>query len=94
MAMGESQHLNAAQLSNVEKRLQAEFNSFIERMQLRKWSVEQAMSICSSLNKAVAGAVSAGETQGLVINDPMALAKAIYDFTAQPGVALKIDLTS
>jgi hypothetical protein len=90
----ENQHLNAAQLQQFEKRLEQQFNSVVERLQLRRWAVEQAMTICASLSKATAGAITAGETQGLVIDDPMKLAKTIYDFVAQPGVPLKIDLTA
>lgn len=86
-------HLNAAQVSQIEKRIEAQLEGVIARLQLRKWSVEQAIAVCASLNSVSSEVVKAGD-KSLVVHDPMALARAVYDFVAATDKPVKIELTA
>ena len=86
----QSQHLNAAQLAEISKRMEAQVNTILDRIQLRKWSVEQALAICSSLNGSAHTAPAPNSTAPK-INDPLTLAQAVYDFVSLPSRA-KLDI--
>ncbi len=78
-----NEHINAGQLQQIQNRAQDALRVAIEGMQLRKWSVEQAFGICSQLN----GLKLAQPTEvPPAVNDPMALAAAVYDFVSQAAV--------
>jgi hypothetical protein len=80
--MSEQPHLNTAQISEIQKRMEGQVNSILDRIQLRKWSVEQALKW--SVEQAPTTFTSADEI--------VTLAAKIYDFASQPSNA-KLDLS-
>jgi hypothetical protein len=68
--------MNAAELAKYEAAIRESLQQAISSMQLRKWSMEQALGIFTSSN--ISGPAA----------DIIATAQAIYDFTAQPAIIL------
>jgi hypothetical protein len=76
--MTDSPNMNAAQLAQIRQAAQNSLGHAIEQMQLRKWSMEQALGIFGSSN--------APESAGL-----REMATLIYDFVAKPALEFKLD---
>ena len=86
-------NLNAAQLQHIQNEASKALQLAVDKMQLRKWAVEQAFSVVSLLNALIKKPTDSGHpTPRLTINDPMALAAAVYDFVSQAGV-VRVDVT-
>ena len=68
--------LTAQQLQAIRNEAAAALQAAVDRMQLRKWAVEQAFASINSPYMTV--------TEGRPI-DPMDVAKAVYDFVSQPA---------
>ena len=79
--------LNAQQLQAIRNEAAAALQATVDKMQLRKWAVEQAFMVTASLKAVIERPTPTepGPVPRLTINDPMALAKAIYDFVSQPA---------
>jgi hypothetical protein len=74
--------LNAQQLQAIRNEASAALQAAVDRMQLRKWAVEQAFASINSPYMTI--------TDGRPI-DPMDVAAAIYDFVSQSAV-VKVDI--
>ena len=85
--------LNAQQLQAIRNEASAALQAAVDKMQLRKWAVEQAFMITTSLNAAIErpAPTEPGPVPRLTINDPMALAEAVYAFVSQAAV-VKVDI--
>ena len=85
--------LNAQQLQAIRNEAQAALQAAVDKMQLRKWAVEQAFTVVASLKAVMERPTPTepGPVPRLTINDPMALAEAIYDFVSQAAV-VKVDI--
>lgn len=66
------QHLNSAQINQVKKEIEGQMERFMERIQLRKWSMEQALA--------------AGQLPGNSTNI-VDRAREIYEFVSVPAKA-------
>jgi hypothetical protein len=83
-------HLNAQQIQQIQAITERRIVDYIERIELRKWAVEQAVTAYIEGNKLMYEATKdPTATPMLTYTDPMALAAAIFDFVVQP---LKLDL--
>ena len=74
--------LNAQQLQAIRNEASAALQAAVDKMQLRKWAVEQAFASINSPYMTI--------TDGRPI-DPMDVAEAIYDFVSQAAV-VKVDI--
>ena len=77
--------LNAQQLQRIQQDASATLKAAIDRMQLRKWAVEQAFILMTSPN--LKDWLSRDEAP----DEIMDIAKAIYDFVSQAAV-VKVDV--
>ena len=75
-------HLNAQQIQQIQAAAERRIVDYIERIELRKWAVEQAIAAYLSSNKLVADATFTDDTPLVFYSEPMKLAQAIYDFVA------------
>lgn len=87
--MDENTNLNAAQLQRIQHDALAALQVAIDRMQLRKWAVEQAFAIAASYNRS---AVETDQEGMVIYPEPMKLAVAVYDFVSQAAV-VKVDVS-
>lgn len=79
-------NLNAAQLQAIEQKARDGLLAAIAAMQLRKWSMEQAIAMCSSIEKArMSGEVQKSSP------DVVQLAEQIYAFVAKPAIEFKVE---
>ena len=83
--------LNARQLEQIRNEAAAAVQAAVDKMQLRKWAVEQAIAAYLSSNKLVADAQFTDDTPLVFYSEPMKLAQAIYDFVSQPA-NIKIEI--
>jgi hypothetical protein len=81
-------HLNSAQLQQIERRAQEAIQAAVDNMQLRKWSIEQAFTLCHSTTVLEQYTPTMGTAATV---DPMTLAKAVYAFVSQP-TAVKVEI--
>jgi hypothetical protein len=85
--MTEQQHLNAGQLQQIQRQASEALQVAVDKMQLRKWAVEQAFTVCSSINNSR----HPGEKPQVGPQDAMVLATAVYDFVSQ-AAAVRVEL--
>ena len=83
--------LNAQQLQAIRNEAAAALQAAVDKMQLRKWSVEQAIAAYLSSNKLVSDAQFTDDTPLVFYSEPMKLAQAIYDFVSQ-AANIKIEI--
>lgn len=69
--------LNAAQIKAIEQSVQQQVAAYVKALDLRKWAVEQAVKVCSSIQD----------------NEPMPMAEAIYAFITQPMGEINVKIT-
>ena len=88
--------LNAQQLQAIRNEAAAAVRAAVDEMQLRKWAVEQAFAVVASLKAVIERPTPTepGPVPRLTINDPMALAEAVYAFVSQAAVVkvIKVDI--
>ena len=91
-ARQQPQPFDAQQLQAIRNEASAALQAAVDKMQLRKWAVEQAFAVVASL-KAVIERPTPTEPGPVptTINDPMALAEAVYAFVSQAAV-VKVDI--
>jgi hypothetical protein len=70
--------LTSPQLSQLQQHYESQLSKIVSSMNLRKWAIEQAFGVCASLQGATQPPVGNGPV--VLINDPMALAAAVYEF--------------
>jgi hypothetical protein len=68
-----TEHLNSAQLQQIQKEAERQIGAYIDRLQLRKWAIEQTLTMCSEPHVTF--------PNGRALID---MAQAIYDFVAKP----------
>jgi hypothetical protein len=72
-----AEHLNAQQVAQIEGKIRLAIEQAINGMNLRKWAVEQAMTL---------------PDQSSCVIDRDALARKIYNFVVEPTEAIKVTL--
>ena len=70
--------LTSPQLTQLHQHYESQLSKIVSAMNLRKWAVEQAFGVCASLQGTTQPPVGNGPV--VLINDPMALAAAVYEF--------------
>ncbi len=78
--------LNAAQLKASREAMTNAMGDVIQQMQLRKWSMEQALGI--SRSPIELEVIGGGKPAQIKYADPIALAAEIYAFVAKPALEL------
>ena len=81
--MSETPNRNAAQLTQLQAHYESQLSQIVSSLNLRKWAIEQAFGVCSSLQGSTQPPVGDGPV--VLINDPMALAAAVYTFITLPA---------
>ncbi len=77
-----NEHLNSAQLLQIQKAANEAMQVAVDKMQLRKWAVEQSIIVTCS---------PSGIRNLKNPSDPIELALAIYDFISQAAV-VKVEI--
>jgi hypothetical protein len=71
-------NLTSPQLASLHSHYESQLSKIVSSMNLRKWAIEQAFGVCASLQGSTQPPVGDGPV--VLINDPMALAAAVYAF--------------
>jgi hypothetical protein len=82
--------LNAQQIQQIQNEASKALQAAVDRLQLRKWAVEQAFELYCSPNILAKPPLphTAGGNPAL---DPMTLANAVYDFVVKAAV-VKVEI--
>lgn len=82
-------NLNAAQIQAIEQKARDGLGQAIQAMNLRKWSMEQALVMCSSIEKERISELP--KSSPLSHNYVVQLAEQIYAFVAKPAIEFKVE---